>query len=1182
MALTELKSILSNFRKPMAVNPLAEKGKDKTNPVIPSQQDQTTTSMSKLSPKDTDKSSSELSNTKFKSDIKTIKLGVFDSFKVPQLLNTVSPNKNETSNVKITDAANGTFNTTSNIKVTPADIGTNNLTSDVKVTPADIGTNNLTSPTNTTPAEVGTNNLVSPTKTTPATQGTNNLTSPTNTTPAAVGTNNLTSPTNTISVVQDKLLKIINSGLNIDGTPVTYTVSNQLIQDNSILNLGTPTVYDGQTKLTADISNQNIDYVPPKYIVMPSLLQFGTNGPGLSNNASTIDIDSIPNRYQNIVNLGQFNPFNNAQSLLDINSVPTKYQNTIGLGQFNPFNNAQSLLDINSIPTQYRNIVELGQFNPENPGQSLLNIDGNLTKYTNIVGNGQFNNDSTIVGNRWSGTVPPAVNFFKPDAIQGAKGFTVDMTTTQFETVSGLSYGYTNTIQKPLANGIAKLEAQLGVGSIFYYSDAGAIKTKPFTVAGYNASNRYGDIVKSNKSNPNDSLLYKVSTEENSPSAIDLQYAKFNLQDDSYNPWYIPQPYVLRGPQRKGNKGLQRWGGSALADDGLIRGGFATAAERSAFDLVRLGQWIASPKGLLWVVKQVGLGLSNPFVQSIIPDPGSGVIGQTRIHTGITSLLSVPTTAFGLHFTRHGLPGLNAIDDYEFVQRSRNLTATYDLPSVGNRLVTLHSRLISTNLISVGPTLERPLYDATSFGGVAPGQLFGANPLGRFGGPNSVYGIGFTSAKRFVNTTSASNPLSPAILSTIDPILGLAIYAKTYNINTPYTDAYGINSAVELPPGESPSITKTDYKSPLQTAGENKENPTSTLLNPRPDPFKRKPDISSKGSSDPTIDTGPKLGIKAYQTVAYNKIPADGSEVSQDGGFLDFRKKIGKSDDNQPFLGDFERADYKNKNLEKFGWGEHGAIGAEKNDYTKPTLRGDKVNLIDYQKLELSDKLAKGDYGAISNSTKDFIAFYFAGPNHHIGSSDDVMIFRANIQGFSDSFSPDWSPINIMGRADKAYIYTGFDRSISFTFTAAATSREEMKPMWRKLNYLATYTMPDYNKGGRLLGPFMRLTIGNLFQNTPGFIESLSISIPDDATWELGAIDTQDDMKQLPMMAEVSVTFKVLADYRPQKNGRAYSLSKLGKEGGDTSKNWLTGPELDGSDTNIDETNPKAPESTTK
>ena len=103
-------------------------------------------------------------------------------------------------------------------------------------------------------------------------------------------------------------------------------------------------------------------------------------------------------------------------------------------------------------------------------------------------------------------------------------------------------------------------------------------------------------------------------------------------------------------------------------------------------------------------------------------------------------------------------------------------------------------------------------------------------------------------------------------------------------------------------------------------------------------------------------------------------------------------------------------------------------------------------------------------------------------------------------------------------------------------------SRTEMIPMWRKLNYLASYTMPDFRKGNRAAGPFMRLTIGNLFKNTPGFLNSLTYTIPDDATWDTAADNRSGEAKQLPNIIEVSVGFTIVADFRPQVKGRAYSL----------------------------------------
>ena len=157
------------------------------------------------------------------------------------------------------------------------------------------------------------------------------------------------------------------------------------------------------------------------------------------------------------------------------------------------------------------------------------------------------------------------------------------------------------------------------------------------------------------------------------------------------------------------------------------------------------------------------------------------------------------------------------------------------------------------------------------------------------------------------------------------------------------------------------------------------------------------------------------------------------------------------------------------------------------------------------------------------------------------------MPFRCTMTGFTDSFNPGWDRIDIMGRPDGAYLYTSFDRQVSFNFTVAALSRSEMIPMWRKLNYLSTYTMPDFIGSARPSGPFMRISIGDLFKNTPGFISSLSYTIPDETTWDIAedakvTVNANVNAKQLPMAMEVAMSFTIVGDFRPELMGRAYSL----------------------------------------
>jgi len=225
-------------------------------------------------------------------------------------------------------------------------------------------------------------------------------------------------------------------------------------------------------------------------------------------------------------------------------------------------------------------------------------------------------------------------------------------------------------------------------------------------------------------------------------------------------------------------------------------------------------------------------------------------------------------------------------------------------------------------------------------------------------------------------------------------------------------------------------------------------------------------------------------------------------------------------------------------------------------------FRGDQVTAIDISSDEASI--------ALTNSVKiypvgseDLIRFFFEDGE----KGKNVMPFRCTLTGLSDTFSPGWSPIAIMGRPDGAALYSSFDRSISFSFTAHATSRSEMIPMWRKLNYLASYTMPEYNTSNqRPSGPFMRLTIGDLYHRCPGYLTSLSYTFPDEGSWDIASdfdLATNAEPKQLPMSVEVSVGYSIVNDYRAQLMGRVYSLSPYGTSEINMPGQWLSDARLE-------------------
>jgi hypothetical protein len=289
-----------------------------------------------------------------------------------------------------------------------------------------------------------------------------------------------------------------------------------------------------------------------------------------------------------------------------------------------------------------------------------------------------------------------------------------------------------------------------------------------------------------------------------------------------------------------------------------------------------------------------------------------------------------------------------------------------------------------------------------------------------------------------------------------------------------------------------------------------------------------------------------------------------------------------------------------------YGWGDHGNPYALRRDFTarshvssawsfvnnawKTTVnplqlatpfRGDKVNVIDYRsdaslkhayQWRTADSLFgikdTENFAKSVGETRDFIKFYFTGPKlapHAINDNtikDDIIVFRATIGSITDSFQPQWTPVNMIGRADPNYHYSSFSRDLSMDFVIYATDRDELKPIYRKLNALAGYTAPDYTAAQSigLTGPWMRITVGDLFNQVPVVISSLSYTFGDnESPWEINIEDDPQNM-QVPFKIQVSISFSVISDWLPQKGGQFYSLSKRFDKYGSLigSDNWLS------------------------
>jgi hypothetical protein len=132
------------------------------------------------------------------------------------------------------------------------------------------------------------------------------------------------------------------------------------------------------------------------------------------------------------------------------------------------------------------------------------------------------------------------------------------------------------------------------------------------------------------------------------------------------------------------------------------------------------------------------------------------------------------------------------------------------------------------------------------------------------------------------------------------------------------------------------------------------------------------------------------------------------------------------------------------------------------------------------------------------------IKFAFEVMSNDNSSITTKVHFRAFLTNFSDNHGAEWSGQKYMGRGENFYAYQGFTREVSFQFKVAAQSKQEMLPLYQKLNHIVSSLYPDYQGGTSFMrGNLTQLTIGEYFYRTPGIIKSMNITVDDNYPWEI-------------------------------------------------------------------------------
>lgn len=267
------------------------------------------------------------------------------------------------------------------------------------------------------------------------------------------------------------------------------------------------------------------------------------------------------------------------------------------------------------------------------------------------------------------------------------------------------------------------------------------------------------------------------------------------------------------------------------------------------------------------------------------------------------------------------------------------------------------------------------------------------------------------------------------------------------------------------------------------------------------------------------------------------------------------------------------KGDYPNSVRQKYVDSNTRTLDASMNPYKNYGFSGagrpDRLNTLTI--LDESGNIPKEDQ-VISNYTKwdayndDIIAFFF----YDVVNKKHIP-FRSTITALSENNNALWDPIRFVGRADEIYSYTGFNRTLSFSFKVVVNSIVELIPIWKRINYLVGSVKPsrytekvhsDNYTNKFITPPMFQLTIGDLFVSQPIIINAVNVTIPENAAWEtmpsknyyeevwsyLGGTITSPTAKygQYPREVDIQVSCNIMEKKVPVIGGDHYISTPVG------------------------------------
>lgn len=214
----------------------------------------------------------------------------------------------------------------------------------------------------------------------------------------------------------------------------------------------------------------------------------------------------------------------------------------------------------------------------------------------------------------------------------------------------------------------------------------------------------------------------------------------------------------------------------------------------------------------------------------------------------------------------------------------------------------------------------------------------------------------------------------------------------------------------------------------------------------------------------------------------------------------------------------------------------------KKNYLTSPIYIQSRLKLGDQgnkntEGVDELNKLEESTRSLLGEEAVDIIPFEFN--IVEAGGASKYLYFRAHLDSLDDNYSGDWSGTKYIGRAEEFYTYQGFKRDISFGFKMAAFSKEELIPLYKKLNTLVGSTAPTYGQASQFMrGTLTRITIGDYISKQTGFISSVGLSWDTNYPWEIDLYN--EGYLRVPHLLNVSISFTPIHNFNVSSQVQNY------------------------------------------